>query len=319
MIQQSIYNGLVAATALVLINSAIATEVNLAEKAAVSVFKVMSGEQIIEIQSNGFRFRITDKNCEVIAPAHSDCGLKLGGSAVARVVPGDAENRFVVTAANGLTAEVAIALENGAVAVTVSPKSGEVSEVALSLGGMPVAYGLGDSGGWSGSLNLVKSAKKRYGLVNNAGSQRWQSSFVVFPQNRLAGVVLEGRSPSVTLGPDQYTMAVDRTNERVAAIASPFHPSVIRLINMTIEIAHAQGKWVGLCGEFAANPLAAPLLLGLGLDEFSMAPIAIPEIKALLRQFSLEECKEIAGKVLQLPKSGAVQAYLTSVVSAKTE
>ena len=114
-----------------------------------------------------------------------------------------------------------------------------------------------------------------------------------------------------------YTMAVDRTNERVAAIASPFHPSVIRLINMTIEAAHEHGKWVGLCGEFAANPLAAHLLLGLGLDEFSMSPVAIPEIKALLRRFSLKECKEIADKTLRLSKTETVKAYLQTVLEEK--
>lgn len=116
----------------------------------------------------------------------------------------------------------------------------------------------------------------------------------------------------------QYTMAVDRTNERVAAIASPFHPSVLRLINLTIEAAHTHGKWVGLCGEFAANPLAVPLLLGMDLDEFSMSPVSIPGIKEVIRKLSLAECKDIASHALRLPKTDAVRAYLQSVVNAKT-
>ncbi|QYK51457.1 MAG: phosphoenolpyruvate--protein phosphotransferase [Anaerolineales bacterium] len=115
----------------------------------------------------------------------------------------------------------------------------------------------------------------------------------------------------------QYTMAVDRTNERVVNIASPFHPSVLRLINLTIEAAHAQGKWVGVCGEFAGEPLAVPLLLGMGLDEFSMSPVSVPEVKDLIRRFSMEECRDVARRALRLPKTEAVISYLQSVVNAK--
>jgi len=117
----------------------------------------------------------------------------------------------------------------------------------------------------------------------------------------------------------QYTMAVDRTNERVVNIASPFHPSVLRLIHMTIEAAHQQGKWVGVCGEFAGDPLAVPVLLGMGLDEFSMSPVSVPQIKDLIRRFSFEECRAIAFHALGLPKTEAVLAYLQSVVGAKQQ
>lgn len=110
----------------------------------------------------------------------------------------------------------------------------------------------------------------------------------------------------------QYTLAVDRTNERVAALATPFHPAVLRLIALTIEKAHAAGKWVGLCGEFAANPLAVPVLLGLGLDEFSMAPSAVPTIKAAIRRLNREECRAIAQAALRLPTAAAVREYLAA-------
>ena len=114
----------------------------------------------------------------------------------------------------------------------------------------------------------------------------------------------------------QYTLAVDRTNERVAALATPFHPAVIGLIAKTIMAAHQQGKWVGLCGEFGGNPLAAPLLLGLGLNEFSMAPAAIPAVKAMLRRFSLVQCHGIAAHVLELPTASAVKQYLQEQIEA---
>jgi phosphoenolpyruvate-protein phosphotransferase len=96
----------------------------------------------------------------------------------------------------------------------------------------------------------------------------------------------------------QYTLAVDRTNERVAPLASPFHPAVLRLIALTIESAHKKGRWVGLCGELAGDPKAAGLLLGLGLDEFSMAAKSIPVVKAQLRTLDSAACRQVASQAL---------------------
>lgn len=112
----------------------------------------------------------------------------------------------------------------------------------------------------------------------------------------------------------QYTLAVDRTNERVASLATPFHPAVLRLIARTIDSAHTAGKWVGLCGEFAAHPLAVPILLGLGLDEFSMAASAVPTIKATIRKLDLATCRHIAQEALKLPTAAAVEEFLRTQV-----
>jgi phosphocarrier protein FPr len=108
----------------------------------------------------------------------------------------------------------------------------------------------------------------------------------------------------------QYTTAADRTNSRVAALADPFHPAVLRLIHQTIEVAHAAGIWVGLCGEFAGQPLATPLLLGLGLDEFSMSAPAIPLIKQKIRELSQTEAQTIAADVLKLDSAETIKQYL---------
>lgn len=96
----------------------------------------------------------------------------------------------------------------------------------------------------------------------------------------------------------QYTLAVDRTNSKVAHLAHPLNPSVLALIKMTIDSAHAEGKWVGLCGELAGEPFAVPILLGLGLDEFSMSPARIPIIKQVLSKLHKDECKKLADEVL---------------------
>ena len=98
----------------------------------------------------------------------------------------------------------------------------------------------------------------------------------------------------------QYTLAVDRTNSKVAHLAHPLNPAVLALISHTIKCAHAAGKWVGLCGELAGDPVAAPILLGLGLDEFSMSPASIPGIKQVMQKLYKNDCQKLAESVLIL-------------------
>jgi phosphoenolpyruvate-protein phosphotransferase len=114
----------------------------------------------------------------------------------------------------------------------------------------------------------------------------------------------------------QYTLAMDRTNSRLAPYASPFHPAVLKLIASTVSTAHEHGKWVGMCGEFAGEPAAIPFLLGIGLDEFSMAAKAIPPAKQLIRRFSVQECQGIAQKVLRLPGAKETRAFLKDVYAS---
>ena len=97
----------------------------------------------------------------------------------------------------------------------------------------------------------------------------------------------------------QYIMACDRTNPKVANLVDALHPSVLRMIHQTVKIAHQHNIWVGLCGELASEPLAAPILLGLGLDEVSLNPQAIPAFKTAISQLTLKEAEAITIKVLQ--------------------
>ena len=105
----------------------------------------------------------------------------------------------------------------------------------------------------------------------------------------------------------QYTMAADRTNAGVASLADAFQPAVLRLIRQVIDAAHAAGKWVGLCGELAGEPLAIPILLGLGLDEFSMNAPAIPAAKQVIRTLRVDEARAIAAVVLELESAEEVR------------
>jgi len=115
----------------------------------------------------------------------------------------------------------------------------------------------------------------------------------------------------------QYTLAVDRTNAQVAHLASSFHPSVLYLIQCTINSAHAAGRWCGMCGEFAGEPLAIPILVGMGLDEFSMSPSRIPSAKQLIRQLDSAECRNLADQALAASTAEEVKGLVASFLAVR--
>ena len=96
----------------------------------------------------------------------------------------------------------------------------------------------------------------------------------------------------------QYTFAADRMSSGVAYLYQPYNPSILRLIKHVIDSAHKEGKWAGMCGEMAGEELAAPLLLGLGLDEFSMSATSVLSQRKLIRNLSKAEMEELAAKAL---------------------
>lgn len=98
----------------------------------------------------------------------------------------------------------------------------------------------------------------------------------------------------------QYTMAADRMNERVSYLYQPYNPSILRLIKMVIDAAHKEGKWVGMCGEMAGDEIAIPILLGLGLDEFSMSASSILKARSQIRHLNKQEMEQLTEKVLQM-------------------
>ena len=115
----------------------------------------------------------------------------------------------------------------------------------------------------------------------------------------------------------QYTLAVDRMNEAIGSLYQPLHPGVLRLIKHVIDASHEQGKFTGMCGELASDPVATMILLGLGLDEFSMTASSIPLIKNILRSVSKVECEEVANKALTMDTAEEITGYAKSVLIEK--
>ncbi|RJO64663.1 MAG: phosphoenolpyruvate--protein phosphotransferase [Candidatus Omnitrophota bacterium] len=108
----------------------------------------------------------------------------------------------------------------------------------------------------------------------------------------------------------QYSLAVDRTNEKVAYLYEPAHPAVLRMIKNIIEAGHANNIWVGMCGEMASDATFSLMLLGLGLDGFSLNSLAIPQLKYIIRSVTLEESKKIAKEALSLSTAKAVESFM---------
>ncbi|HBA1119312.1 TPA: phosphoenolpyruvate--protein phosphotransferase [Enterococcus faecium] len=97
----------------------------------------------------------------------------------------------------------------------------------------------------------------------------------------------------------QYTMAADRMNERVSYLYQPYNPSILRLIKNVIDAAHAEGKWAGMCGEMAGDQTAVPLLVGMGLDEFSMSATSILKTRSLMKRLDTAKMAELADRALK--------------------
>jgi phosphotransferase system enzyme I (PtsI) len=106
----------------------------------------------------------------------------------------------------------------------------------------------------------------------------------------------------------QYTIAVDRVNERIAHLYEPTHPAVLRLLKTVAEAAHMNQIWVGVCGEMARDVALVPLLIGLGIDELSVGATSVPRVKMAVRSLSVAECRDLVDEVLRLHTSSEILA-----------
>lgn len=112
----------------------------------------------------------------------------------------------------------------------------------------------------------------------------------------------------------QYTLAVDRVNERIAYLYQPTHPAIIRLIKNTVDVGHQHGIWTGICGEMAGNPIMVPLLIGLGVDEFSVSASLVPVVKDVIRKLRFSEAETLADEVLRQESASDVMKQCRTLV-----
>jgi phosphotransferase system enzyme I (PtsI) len=110
----------------------------------------------------------------------------------------------------------------------------------------------------------------------------------------------------------QYALAVDRINEHVSYLYEPLHPAILRIIRGVVQAAHQAGIPVAICGEMAAEPTYALVLLGLGLDEFSMNPGAIPKVKKVFRMSRFEESRSLVEQLFQYPTASEIECFVRS-------
>ncbi|MBI4353749.1 MAG: phosphoenolpyruvate--protein phosphotransferase [Candidatus Omnitrophica bacterium] len=140
-------------------------------------------------------------------------------------------------------------------------------------------------------------------------------AMIEVPSAALTCDLLAGEVKFFSIGTNdliQYALAVDRVNEKIAYLYEPSHPAVIRLLKQIIEAGHRAGLWVGMCGEMAGEPALALLLLGLGLDEFSVSPIQVPLIKKVVRSIEYRAAQAIAQHAMGFRTGKEVEAFLIS-------
>jgi len=129
------------------------------------------------------------------------------------------------------------------------------------------------------------------------------------PSAALTADALAKRASFFSLGTNdliQYSLSVDRTNEKIAHLYEPTHPAIVRLIKLTVDAAHKAGHWAGVCGEMAGELHLVPLLLGLGVDELSAAPPTVPQIKFLIRRLKMKDASQLAAFALQCESSAEI-------------
>lgn len=169
-------------------------------------------------------------------------------------------------------------------------------------------------------------------IVIEVLKQELRNEGKAFDENIQVGVMVETPSAAVnakflakevdffSIGTNdltQYTLAVDRGNELISHLYNPMSPSVLNLIKQVIDASHAEGKWTGMCGELAGDERATLLLLGMGLDEFSMSAISVPRIKKLIRNVNFADARILAEKALQVPTAAEIEKLINDFLKEK--
>ncbi|HEV2692842.1 MAG TPA: phosphoenolpyruvate--protein phosphotransferase [Verrucomicrobiae bacterium] len=164
----------------------------------------------------------------------------------------------------------------------------------------PMISGLDE---WNRATALLEQCKAELRTENIPFDETLEvGAMIEIPSAALIAESLARRVKFFSIGSNdliQYTLAADRTNEKVSHLYEPTHPAILRLIKMTVDAAHKNGLWTGVCGEIGGDPVIVPLLIGLGVDELSCAPAVLPEVKYMIRRIRLDETKALAEFALQ--------------------
>lgn len=165
---------------------------------------------------------------------------------------------------------------------------------------------------------IIEEVKQELEKEGEAFSDKVQVGIMIeIPSAAVTSDILAKHVDFFSIGTNdlvQYSLAVDRMNEKISHMYDPFNPAVLRLIKMVIDNGHKEGIMVGMCGEMAGDPEAVPVLLGLGLDEFSMSASSVLNARKLIRGLEYKKAQEIADKVLTLSTSLEIKEYINTIL-----
>jgi phosphotransferase system enzyme I (PtsI) len=188
---------------------------------------------------------------------------------------------------------------------------------ASSYGKLRIMYPMISSAQEIRKANLVlQDAKDELDKEGTAYDRHMEVGIMVeIPSAAVTADILAKEVDFFSIGTNdliQYTIAVDRMNEHIASLYEPFHPAVLRLIKNVIDASHREGKWTGMCGEMAGDVSAAPILLGMGLDEFSMSASSISRVKKVIRSITYDKARKLSQIALSLNEPDEIRKLVES-------
>jgi phosphotransferase system enzyme I (PtsI) len=176
---------------------------------------------------------------------------------------------------------------------------------------LPMISGIGEL---EEALELIERAKRELSAKKVAFEPNTEVGVMIeVPSAALLADAIAERVDFLSIGTNdlvQYLLAVDRGNVRIAHLFENLHPAVLRLIKSVIDAGHSRGVWVGMCGEMAADRLATLLLIGMEIDELSVSPIDVPEIKKIIRSTTFREAEKLAHHVLEFSTAKEIEDFM---------
>jgi phosphotransferase system enzyme I (PtsI) len=171
------------------------------------------------------------------------------------------------------------------------------------------------------AISILNECKQELAAAKiDIGKGMEAGAMIEIPSAAIASDMLAREVDFFSIGTNdliQYTIAVDRVNERIAHLYEPTHPSVLRLLKLTADAAHKNDIWVGICGEMAGEAALVPLLLGLGVDELSVAASLVPEVKLAVQSLALPECRQLVDQALKLSTASEILERCLDLATAR--